>query len=44
MLSLLIFIGEAVRDAFDPRKTFADMPVVAEKAVAGTLAPASGRD
>jgi microcin C transport system permease protein len=22
MLSLLIFIGEAVRDAFDPRKTF----------------------
>ena len=23
MLSLLIFIGEAVRDAFDPRKTFA---------------------
>ena len=24
MLSLLIFIGEAVRDAFDPRKTFGD--------------------
>jgi microcin C transport system permease protein len=23
LLSLLIFIGEAVRDAFDPRKTFA---------------------
>ena len=23
MLSLLIFIGEAVRDAFDPRKTYA---------------------
>ncbi|MEL6920345.1 MAG: ABC transporter permease, partial [Pseudomonadota bacterium] len=23
MLSLLIFIGEATRDAFDPRKTFA---------------------
>jgi microcin C transport system permease protein len=23
MLSLLIFIGEAVRDAFDSRKTFA---------------------
>ena len=22
MLSLLIFIGEAVRDAFDPRKTY----------------------
>lgn len=24
MLSLLIFVGEAVRDAFDPRKTFED--------------------
>ena len=24
MLSLLIFVGEAVRDAFDPRKTFKD--------------------
>jgi len=23
LLSLLIFVGEAVRDAFDPRKTFA---------------------
>ncbi len=23
MLSLLVFVGEAVRDAFDPRKTFA---------------------
>ena len=23
MLSLLIFVGEAVRDAFDPRKTYA---------------------
>jgi microcin C transport system permease protein len=22
MLSLLVFFGEAVRDAFDPRKTF----------------------
>jgi microcin C transport system permease protein len=22
MLSLLVFTGEAVRDAFDPRKTF----------------------
>jgi microcin C transport system permease protein len=44
MLSLLIFIGEGVRDAFDPRKAFADMPVVAEHAVDGTLAPASGRD
>lgn len=26
MLSLLMFIGEAVRDAFDPRKTFAARP------------------
>ena len=27
MLSLLVFIGEAVRDAFDPRKSFrADAP------------------
>lgn len=33
MLSLLIFIGEAVRDAFDPRKTFAGAPV-AEHALA----------
>ncbi|MBT5455932.1 MAG: ABC transporter permease, partial [Rhodospirillaceae bacterium] len=24
MLTLLVFIGEAVRDAFDPRKIFAD--------------------
>ena len=28
MLSLLIFIGEAVRDAFDPRKTFGLMDAV----------------
>ncbi len=38
MLSLLVFIGEAVRDAFDPRKTFRaddDEPVKA-----ATLAPA----
>jgi microcin C transport system permease protein len=26
MLSLLIFVGEAVRDAFDPRKLFAGAP------------------
>ena len=26
MLSLLVFIGEAVRDAFDPRKLFAAEP------------------
>jgi microcin C transport system permease protein len=24
MLTLLVFVGEAVRDAFDPRKTFGD--------------------
>jgi microcin C transport system permease protein len=23
MLTLLVFVGEALRDAFDPRKTFA---------------------
>ncbi|MGF1561200.1 MAG: ABC transporter permease [Geminicoccaceae bacterium] len=34
MLSLLIFIGEAVRDAFDPRKTFqADEPPAEETAL-----------
>jgi hypothetical protein len=32
MLTLLIFIGEAVRDAFDPRRTFDDS--------AGDAAPA----
>ena len=32
MLSLLVFIGEAVRDAFDPRKLFAGMPPPAERA------------
>jgi microcin C transport system permease protein len=32
MLSLLVFIGEAVRDAFDPRKLFAGEPPPAESA------------
>jgi microcin C transport system permease protein len=33
LLSLLIFVGEAVRDAFDPRKTFlADAPPAEETA------------
>ena len=32
MLSLLIFIGEAVRDAFDPRKTLAPGAIPAESA------------
>ena len=33
MLSLLIFIGEGARDAFDPRKLFAAAAPVAEEAV-----------
>jgi ABC-type microcin C transport system permease subunit YejE/ABC-type dipeptide/oligopeptide/nickel transport system ATPase component len=37
MLSLLVFIGEAVRDAFDPRKTFA--PLLATGDGALPLAP-----
>jgi microcin C transport system permease protein len=40
MLSLLVFIGEAVRDAFDPRKLFAGEPPPAE-AAAETTAPAA---
>jgi len=32
MLTLMIFIGEAVRDAFDPRKLFAGEPEAAETA------------
>ena len=32
MLSLLVFVGEAVRDAFDPRKIFAGEPAPAESA------------
>ena len=39
MLTLLIFTGEAVRDAFDPRKLFAG-PTPAEKPT-GTPAPAA---
>ncbi|MDH5308032.1 MAG: hypothetical protein OEW02_12690, partial [Myxococcales bacterium] len=31
MLSLLIFIGEAVRDAFDPRKTLGARALPAER-------------
>lgn len=35
MLSLLVFVGEAVRDAFDPRKLFtSDMPIVEDRAAA----------
>lgn len=37
MLSLLVFIGEAVRDAFDPRKLFvSDAPVVVEHSASNT--------
>ena len=40
MLSLLVFIGEAVRDAFDPRKTFAPEPAAyAEAATESAAAP-----
>ncbi|WP_042696292.1 ABC transporter permease [Azospirillum sp. B506] len=39
MLSLLIFIGEAVRDAFDPRKTIAQMST----ALPGEAAAATAR-
>ena len=45
MLSLLIFIGEAVRDAFDPRKLFsggaAPEPGRVPPAITDTTAPAS---
>jgi len=41
MLSLLVFIGEAVRDAFDPRKLFAGEPPPAETAAAETAEPAA---
>jgi microcin C transport system permease protein len=43
MLSLLFFIGEAVRDAFDPRKLFAGEPTPAEPGVAPENAPATAR-
>jgi len=36
MLSLLVFIGEAVRDAFDPRKLFAGAPPPPEPGVTAT--------
>lgn len=41
MLSLLIFIGEAVRDAFDPRKTFAETPARTDEMAVGHVLPAS---
>jgi microcin C transport system permease protein len=43
MLSLLVFIGEAVRDAFDPRKLFAgDAPPPEQAAEESAAAEASG--
>ena len=39
MLSLLVFIGEAVRDAFDPRKLFAGAPPPEDT---GEAEPATG--
>jgi microcin C transport system permease protein len=41
MLSLLIFIGEAVRDAFDPRKTFAETPARTDELAVGHVVPAA---
>jgi len=44
MLSLLVFVGEAVRDAFDPRKLFAgDGGEVAVADVPAEVVPATGR-
>ncbi len=42
MLSLLIFIGEAVRDALDPRKLFAGEPAPAEEAATAQPGTAAG--
>jgi hypothetical protein len=41
-LSLLIFIGEAVRDAFDPRKAFEGPPVAEDALAAQSAATAAG--
>ncbi|MFC4352103.1 ABC transporter permease [Fodinicurvata halophila] len=43
MLSLLVFIGEAVRDAFDPRKLFASSAPPPETAASTQPAMATGR-
>ena len=42
MLSLLIFIGEAVRDALDPRKLFVGEPPPAEQAAEALAAEEAG--
>ncbi len=43
MLSLLIFVGEAVRDAFDPRKAIAALPAVPGPVSAGLTAPSAAK-
>ncbi|MFQ5619199.1 MAG: ABC transporter permease, partial [Rhodospirillales bacterium] len=43
MLSLLIFVGEAVRDALDPRKVFAATPQESDTAPAPAAAGSAGR-
>ena len=43
LLSLLIFIGEAVRDALDPRKTFAGAPAAEDTMDATSAVPAPSR-
>jgi microcin C transport system permease protein len=44
MLSLLIFIGEAVRDAFDPRKTVTQLPAGGGVQAKQAAAAVSGRE
>ena len=39
MLSLLVFVGEAVRDAFDPRKTAAPKVNLADRRAKPAAAP-----
>lgn len=43
MLTLLVFVGEGVRDAFDPRKVFRDTGPVAEDATGAAPAISGGR-
>jgi len=43
MLTLLVFIGEGVRDAFDPRKVFRDTGPVAEDATGAAPELSGGR-
>jgi microcin C transport system permease protein len=43
MLSLLIFVGEAVRDAFDPRKAIAGLAGAPNPTATGLVAPSAVR-